>query len=176
MKKQMLLVLLLSLTIKSFSQDDDNTNQTGKTELKFNVFNFIVLNSIDGTAEFLINEESSFGISAFVSLGDTDDIDFVRNFSITPYYRQFFSRRYAQGFFVEGFGMIVNREDNFFDDFGENEEDQTTAALGVSVGGKFLTRGGFIAEIFVGVGRTLSSNDNFEGFVSRGGINLGYRF
>ncbi|MEO0572387.1 MAG: DUF3575 domain-containing protein [Bacteroidota bacterium] len=176
MKKQILLLVLLCLGIWSFSQDDTSTDQTKKTELKFNVFNFIVLNSLDGTAEFLINEESSFGVSLFVNLGDTDDIDFIRNFSITPYYRQFFSRRYAQGFFVEGFGMIVNREDNFFDDLGESEEDETTAALGVAVGGKFLTRGGFIAEIFLGVGRTLSSSDNFEGFVSRGGINLGYRF
>lgn len=155
---------------------DSNALSGDKTELKLNVSNFILLNSLDGTAEFLINEESSFGLSVFVNLGESNDIDILRNWSITPFYRQFFSKRYAQGFFVEGFGMIVNREDFFFDDFEDMEESQTTAALGVSVGGKFLTRGGFVAEIYAGVGRALSSNDVFDSFVSRGGISLGYRF
>jgi hypothetical protein len=177
---------ILSLLFSFFLglSQDNNESQTSNsdvpsndnTEIKLNVLNFILFNSIDGTAEFLLNEESSLGVSVFVNLGESDDIDILRNWSITPYYRQFFSKRYAQGFFVEGFGMLVNREDLFFDGFEDREDSQTTAALGISVGGKFLTRGGFIAEIYVGVGRALSSNDSFESFVSRGGISLGYRF
>lgn len=176
MRKSLCILLTTVFAMTLSAQNDQKTNDEKRTELKLNVFNFLVLNSLDGTVEFLLSEESSFGVSTFINLGNTDDIDFPRNFSITPYYRQFFTKRYAQGFFVEGFGMVLNREDVFFDDFEDRERTQTTAALGISVGGKFLTRNGFVAEVYAGIGRTLSSDDFFSSVVSRGGLSLGYRF
>jgi len=48
-------------------------------------------------------------------------------------------------------------------------------AVGISAGAKFLTKRGFIAEIYLGIGRDLLGNSDDE-IVGRGGISLGYRF
>ncbi len=159
--------------------DTSNAPQPiSKNELRLNVTNFILLNAFTVDYERLITDESSVGISLLFGLGNTDDFDQFRNFELTPYYRQFFSKKYARGFFIEGFASVLNREDVFFGFDVEETMTETNVALGISVGGKFLTRGGFVAEVFLGVGRTLFDNDDFffESVIGRGGISLGYRF
>lgn len=178
------LLLLVFSSNFIFSQDDQTkqgsaTNPHGQNELRLNVTNFIILNAFTADYERLLSDESSLGVSLLIGLGDTNDIDLIRNFELTPYYRQFFSKRYARGFFVEGFASVINREDTFFTSIDTvDSQSQTNVALGVSVGGKFLTRGGFVAEVFVGVGRTLFDNNDFffDNVIGRGGISLGYRF
>ncbi len=166
-----------------FSQEPETTNYNvpqpiSKNELRLNVTNFIISNAFTVDYERLITDESSVGVSLLVGLGNSDNFDSFRNFELTPYYRQFFSKKYARGFFIEGFASVLNREDVFFDFDIEETRDNTNVALGISVGGKFLSRGGFVAEVFVGVGRTLLDNDDFffGNVIARGGISLGYRF
>ena len=74
--------------------------------------------------------------------------------------------------------MLHGGKDEFYidDNFGFYEiRDYTDFALGISVGGKFVTKRGFIAEIYLGIGRDLLGNTDVE-VVGRGGISLGYRF
>jgi len=178
MKKLLTFLCFSLICISSYAQDDDN--EQDKNEVRLNVLTFIAFSGLEGDYEYLISEESSVGINLLVGIGNPDDLYEVRNFSITPYYRQFFSKKYARGFFVEGFGMVLNRE---VEDYNFNFEDieirsETNFALGVSVGGKFLTKNGFVAEVFAGIGRTLSNDDDFyfDNIIGRGGISLGYRF
>jgi len=178
MKRYLLTLCFCLAYISAHAQDD--TAVEDKNELRLNVISFIAFSGLEGDYEYLISEESSVGVSLLVGLGNQDDFFEYRNFSITPYYRQYFSRKYARGFFVEGFGMVLNRqvEDyNFNIDTFEIRE-QTNFALGVSVGGKFLTKNGFVAEVYGGIGRTLVNDDDFffENIIGRGGISLGYRF
>lgn len=171
-------LLLLFLSLHVFSQENDTPQSIDRNELRLNVLSFIAFSGLDAEYEYFLSEESSLGIGVLVGLGNPDDLDLIRNFALTPYYRQYFSRRYARGFFVEGFGMVLSREDTFFNFDSTETQTETNVALGISVGGKFLTRGGFVAEIFAGVGRTLIDNDDFffENVIARGGISLGYRF
>lgn len=46
--------------------------------------------------------------------------------------------------------------------------------MGIAAGGKFLTKNGFVGEIYGGVGR-LFGNSNVEAY-PRGGITIGKRF
>ena len=74
----------------------------------------------------------------------------------------------------------INYDNNGFYN-GIDIKDQTGFALGISVGGKFVTKGGFTTEINLGVGRNLIKNENEDNFfefdiVGRFGISLGYRF
>jgi hypothetical protein len=55
------------------------------------------------------------------------------------------------------------------------EEKYTDLAAGISVGGKFVSKRGFVAEIYVGIGRDLLGNSDLE-IVGRGGVSIGYRF
>lgn len=181
MKKSVLFLfsLLIFSTIHAQHTDDD----PDKNELRLNVLSFIAFSGLEADYEYLMNEESSLGVSLLVGTGNPDDFYEYRNFSITPYYRQFFSRKYARGFFVEGFAMVLNREVDYYnyldnDIVREENRSETNVALGISIGGKFLTKNGFVAEVFAGIGRTLSSDDDFyfENIIGRGGISLGYRF
>jgi hypothetical protein len=166
-------------------QGQDTTDPVnGRDEIKLNLFNLVVFKYLDGSYERVIDEESSFGIAALVNLGDdSDTFDLLREFSITPYYRRYFSKGYAKGFFVEGFGMLNQTSDPFFSNFDEttqtfsnNSESFTDFAIGVSLGGKFISKKGFVAEVFGGIGRNLLNSDTTVDVVGRGGISLGFRF
>lgn len=191
MKKIALLILLFASTfaIAQEKMEKRDPQDIGKkAEIKINTFNLIAFSSIDVSYERLINAESSFGIALFYNFSDfeNDDIVFEKKFSLTPYYRWFFSEKsFARGFFVEGFGMLNTYEDVFYN-FNNNNtgsiQSQTSFALGISVGGKFVTKTGFTAEVYGGVGRNLIKSDIEDDFyldydvIGRFGISLGYRF
>ncbi len=161
-----------------------------KHELKLSPTSLIILSSFDISYEYLINEYSSFGVSLFYNFNNpNDDFYFLKKFSLTPYYRWFFSeKRATRGFFVEAFSMLNNYKDEYYYDYDNIDGDyyyntktkkQTDFALGISVGGKFVTKKGFVAEVFLGVGRNLFNKDNSvldTSIIGRGGISLGYRF
>jgi len=188
MKKLNFLLLACSIifTINVAAQSDKMTVDAPdgkKNELKLNASNLIIFSFVDVAFEHNISQESSLGVSLLVNTGNNDIFDEVRKWSITPYYRQYFSKQYAKGFFVEAFGMLNGSEVFEFNSEFNNEttEQVTDFALGVSVGGKFVTSGGFVAEVYAGVGRNLLNSGGKFGsdanvLVTRGGISLGFRF
>ena len=192
MKKITLLLLLAFLTLQINAQEKEGTKESKypqdvdkKYELKINVFNLIGLSALDLSYERLINAESSYGVAVFYNFTDiNDDIGFPKKFSLTPYYRWFFSEStFARGFFVEGFGMLNTNQEIIYllGNNSERIENDTSFALGISVGGKFITKSGFTTEVYLGVGRNLIKNENEDDYfefdiVGRFGISLGYRF
>ncbi len=191
MKKITFLILLCIVTITKAQKNKEVYPQdlNKKHELKINVFNLVALSSVNASYERLINKDASFGFDVFYNTNNNFDDD-LRKYSLTSYYRWFFSEKFAtRGFFVEGFGMLNTQEakeyNNFTDDLGNitsnsTIKERTDFALGIAVGGKFVTKKNFVAEVFIGLGRNLFNikpDDFFDtNLVSRGGISLGYRF
>jgi len=182
--KSTLCVFLCSFIFPLYTiAQDDVPDETDRTEVKFNAFNLLALELLDVSYETLINEESSFGVGVLVNIGNTDGIfDYYRTFSLTPFYRRYFSKGYASGFFIEGFGMINSGEE---DDFIYNEitmenertgDKYTDFALGISIGGKFISKRGFVVEVYSGIGRNFLSDEFTPEVVGRGGVSLGFRF
>lgn len=183
MKKITLSALLFIVSTALFAQENDSR----KNELKINMSNLIGFKWFDVSYERLINEESSFGVGTLFSLDNkSEGLDEYRTFSITPYYRQFFSNKHAQGFFVEAFTMLHSGKDytyNYvYEDFPPYgtieyvmEDKYTDLAVGISVGGKFVTKRGFVAEVYAGIGRDMLNQSDIE-VVGRGGVSIGYRF
>ena len=176
MKKTfVILIVTLLLSHNMFSQEDEVAKLENENfnELKLNAL-FLILGALEVTYERTLNEESGIGLTVFLPL-DNDVSDEIKYY-ISPYYRFYFGEKYASGFFLEGFGMInsTNRDSNFFvleDDF------RTDFALGIGLGGKWITNSGFIGEINFGVGRNLFNNNNTDNeIIAKGGISLGYRF
>ena len=176
MKKTfVILIVTLLLSHNMFSQEDEVAKLENKNfnELKLNAL-FLILGALEVTYERTLNEESGIGLTVFLPL-DNDVSDEIKYY-ISPYYRFYFGEKYASGFFLEGFGMInsTNRDSNFFvleDDF------RTDFALGIGLGGKWITNSGFVGEINLGVGRNLFNNNNTDNeIIAKGGISLGYRF
>lgn len=182
--KKILLINLLFFSSFCFSQKTLTEYKRVKSktkEIKVNAFSVIALKWIDASYEQIIDEESSFGTSFAINL---DKSIATLNYSVTPYYRRFFSNGNAKGFFVEGFGMLYSAdlENTYNQTLKENTE--TAFGIGISAGGKFISKNGFTTEILFGIGRTLLTNkttskNNFNSeneMVGRLGISLGYRF
>lgn len=194
MKKATLIIIIFITSLSSFAQDNENKNddKIKKHELKLNAFNTIIFKSLDFSYEYLLDSESSVGISVLINL-QNDESDFFEDgpyynesFAITPYYRHFFSRKYAWGFFMEAFTMYNQQKiyDTYYINNGNDtnlvtgDETSNNFALGLAIGGKFVSKKGFLFEFFGGIGRNLaiSNNDIATEFVPRLGMSLGYRF
>lgn len=174
--KKLLLFLCLTVFVFGYGQDDKQTDFK-RNEMKGNAV-FLVAGALEVTYEHILNEESGIGVSLFVPYDDGINV----NFSLTPYYRFYFGKKPAAGFFVEGFGMLNSytqeaSDGDFFTTYVGPEKNVTDFALGFGLGAKWVTQKGFIFEINGGIGRNLfnSSDTDFE-IVGRGGITLGYRF
>ncbi|QNM85478.1 DUF3575 domain-containing protein [Polaribacter pectinis] len=177
------LLILLFITTISVAQEKEEYPQdiNKKHEVKINVLGLLAFEWLDVSYEYLINEESSAGIGILTGFDNGNDIDNYRKFSLTPFYRRYFSSKFARGFFVEGFGMLHTYErdfDSFFNgnNMTTNSENKTEFAVGISVGGKFISKRGFTTEIYLGLGRNLGGDDNSIAAVGRGGVSIGYRF
>ena len=125
--------------------------------------------------ERILNEESAIGISVLLPIDN--NIKNIIDYYISPYYRMYFGKKYAAGFFIEGFGMLNSIQNNY-SLFSSNGNNKTTDfALGLSVGGKWITKRGFIGEINYGLGRNLfNANESNIVLVFKVGVNIGYRF
>lgn len=189
------IVLFLSLMVFTLGYSQENAVSTlkveeaptfKKNELKGNAI-YLIAGAFDVTYERLISEESGVGASLFIAFTD----DWTQRFSLTGFYRYYFGKKPAQGFFVEGFGSL-NQFDNtdgsnyYYDGYDPgyyddtyNEDVITDFALGFGLGSKWVTKKGFVFEFYGGIGRNLfndESQDYETQIIGRGGINLGYRF
>jgi hypothetical protein len=145
-----------------------------KNEMKINAA-FLVAGALEVSYERIINEESAFGTSLFLAIDD----DIETKIMFTPYYRYYFGKKPAAGFFAEGFGMLNNYESFKYNITGNESRtsNRTDFALGFGLGAKWITKKGFIFEINGGVGRNLfNSTDTDYEIIGRGGITFGYRF
>ncbi|MGC6432350.1 MAG: DUF3575 domain-containing protein [Jejuia sp.] len=184
MKKLSFFVLLATLSLNTICGQEQkidktlNTSESNFNELKLNGL-FLVLGAFEVTYERTLNEESGFGVTLFLPIDDdvSDDIKYY----VSPYYRFYFGKKYAAGFFVEGFGMLnstVSYELEFTSDsFIERNDAKTDFALGIGIGGKWATKSGFIGELGFGVGRNFFNNNDLDfEIIGKGGITIGYRF
>ena len=176
--KKLFTLLFLSAFLFGYSQEKETTDFK-RNELKGNAL-MLVAGAAEFTYERLLNEESAVGISLFFPYDNSIDT----NFSLTSYYRFYFGKKPAAGFFAEGFGMLNNYKYNYYTSNSGatpiyNEGNATDFALGFGLGGKWITKKGFVFEINSGIGRNLFNNTSKDSdlqIVGRGGISLGYRF
>lgn len=181
MKKTILLfALLLSIiTVNAQEQTDVMDFNKKHHELKLNGV-LLLVGAFEASYEYNLNEESSVGASIFIPISKDIDLTYF-----SPYYRVFFGKKYAAGFFIEGFGMVNNykTETTSFNNNNDTniiiEEDNITDfALGLGLGGKWITKRNFVFELNVGFGRNIFNNNQQESvdFVGKLGFNIGYRF
>ena len=189
MKKAIILLFVLS-GFNVFSQETEVIPDFKRNELKLNAF-MLIVGAAEVTYERLLNEESGVGVSVFAAFDDA----LYTKFSVSPYYRFYFGKKPAAGFFAEGFGMLNHFDDTMdpyyyttYDSMGNpyiyQESYQgkkiTDFALGFGIGGKWVTKRGIFFEISAGVGRNLfNSNDNdYFGnqIVGKASVAAGYRF
>ncbi len=180
MKKLTVTCLLLISFFFSNAQQSDNPDMDFKrNEVRINGL-YLVLGAFEGSYSYVLNDESTVGVSLFLPFDE--DINDDVNYYVSPYYRFFFGKKPAAGFFLEGFGMLNSiKEERFVGNVDPTieEENITDFALGIGLGGKFMTKRGLIGEVNLGVGRNLFNGDNngsSNDVVGKIGVSIGYRF
>jgi hypothetical protein len=148
-----------------------------KNEIKGNAL-ALILGSLAVTYERILNEESAVGFALNVP---ANNYVFDINYTATAYYRYYFGDKPAAGFFGEAFGMLNSVDDYVYDDnfnYGYERKNLTDFAIGVGLGGKWVTKKGLVLELNAGIGRNLFNSQFDRDFtiIGRGGVSIGYRF
>ena len=173
--KQFVFILLFAFTSLFLSRQSEEGQYSGNNEFKINMGSLLVEFPELGY-EHIINEESSVGISVAFPL----DNDISYRFIIYPNYRIYFGNKRAAGFFIEGnsaiFSQRLQRDIIFGSVNADTTENKIGLGLGIAVGGKFLTKNGFIGELYLGGGRNFMNTDKIDEGYPRIGISIGKRF
>ena len=183
-KLQLISLFVFIFNFSGFSQEITNANKTKKLErheLKLNSL-YMILGAFEGTYEYSLNDESGVGISLFLPIEKDNNHDI--NYYFSPYYRLYFGKKYAAGFFIEGFGLLSNSKIyglEYYDSFGnflkKDVNNETNFALGFGMGAKWFTKRGLIGEVNFGLGRNLFKPGDFsDEFIGKISITVGYRF
>ncbi|AZA63014.1 DUF3575 domain-containing protein [Chryseobacterium indoltheticum] len=179
MKKNFLLLIILFAFCSVNAQNETDANPYQKNnEIKLNLITPLS-GAVEVGFERYLNKKSSVGISALFVYDHTKENDM--NYFVSPYYRYYFGKKYASGFFVEGFGMFTSIDgkkvyaaDNVTFTEGKDVYD---LALGAGFGWKVVIRKRFVFEANVGYGRLVFNADKTDhNQVLKLGLSIGYRF
>lgn len=157
-------------------------NGADNNEIRINL-----LTSVIGLPE--LNYERFFADNMGVGLAVAFSVDKIENMSlrsmVLPYYRLYFGSKKSSGFFIEGNMAMVNEKQkgaNLYFDYTNGNyyysntytKSSTNFGFGLATGFKFLTRNGFVGEIYLGAGRLFG--EPIDDAYPRLGITLGKRF
>src|SRR5690606_10982628 len=114
MKKLLLLAAIIGGTM-SYQAQETTTENVRQNDVMISPIELIAIPLLNVSYERLINENSGVGINGMFYFGDDNadnvDEDGSSMTQISPYYRMYFGRKYASGFFVEGFVPITMTTD-----------------------------------------------------------------
>ncbi len=170
------IVFLILSIFKVQSQEEKVSQIQGKNEIKLNGF-YLALGVAEISYERILNNESAVGISVNFDLEENN----LYNFGVIPYYRLYFGKKKAAGFFIEGNAAVIADDPRpCYDCFLSPgpRESKLYFGLGVAAGGKFISRKGWVGEIFIGIGRFFGTNEYYHisELYPRVGISFGKRF
>jgi len=143
-----------------------------KHEIRFNLTNGIA-GFPEINYERFITDNSGIGIAGALSLENKMNQS-LRSL-LLPYYRLYFGKGFASGFFIEG-NLALASENIYANNFGglSDYENKQFFGMGVAIGVKLLSRNGFVGEIYSGLGRLYGNTQ--ERSYPRVGICLGKRW
>jgi len=160
---------------KEIDSSQINSKISGKNEITTNLFMLGTLSIVELGYERLF-DNSSIGATAAVKA----DHDMGFNFAFISYYRVYFGKKKAAGFFIEGNAVFYNAETSSWGTYSEKgayielgRVIENQFGFGVAAGGKFLNKNGFVGELFGGVAKIFNGSDHYY---PRIGITLGKRF
>lgn len=183
--RKLLLTLLSTLGIVSLNAQETEAS-VRQNDIMLSPIELISVPMLNVSYERLLNENSGVGINGIFYFGDDNldgyDEDDSKLTQISPYYRMYFGKKYASGFFVEGFAPITMTTDYSYYYNSPNatrvEDKRTTIGLGVGFGGKWVARKNIIFEASFGIARRFgeSKYNNSSNITGKGMLGIGYRF
>ena len=179
-------LLVLSLIFGIFAANAQETSETQrKNDILADPILLIAVPLANVSYERLISENKGIGVNAMVVLDREDD----RFTQFSAFYRMYFGKKYASGFFLEGFIPVTTESNDIYeyhyDDINGyyyettvKKGNFTTVGVGFGVGGKWVLKNNLVLEASGGIARRFGNrNNDYIGEVTgkiMGGV--GYRF
>jgi len=178
-------LLIAAVSVVAFfnlnAQTSEGNVSESKNEVMIDPIMLVAGPVINLDYERLLNENSGIGLNALIYLGNDKDDEGFSQFS--PYYRMYFGKKYAAGFFVEGFVPITTssyteynyNSNGYYYVESSHDKNITTIGIGVGFGGKWITKNNILFELSGGIARRFG-NDNASDLTLKGMLGIGYRF
>lgn len=161
------------------AQETTENTATRQNDIMISPIELIAIPAVNVSYERLLNEDNGIGINGIFYVGNDDEE--VRFSQISPYYRAYFGKKYASGFFVEGFLPITMTKEyvyNYNEGVYASERlvDETTFGVGVGFGGKWVAKRNIIFEASAGIARRFGGDSGTSEITGKGMLGIGYRF
>jgi len=189
------LLLALVATAPASAQRRADAANNRNTVLKVNVLSPFVLTA-SGFVEHAFSPRISVQLGAFTTGASVKDVEFDGH-GFTPEIRYYLAEQAPDGFYIAGYGRILNYKLTVEDkEKGETyEATYKPVGAGVAAGNQFIFNNGISLDLFLGVGINGGSlniktgtNEDFDrgiidklrilgsGFRVRPGLTVGYSF
>ena len=180
--KKLLFIASLVFAVSAQAQEEFSDRHN---DVMISPIELIAGPALNVSYERLLNKDSGIGINVAVLLDNNEDGDGLQS-QISPYYRMYFGKKYAAGFFVEAFVPITMSNDAVYTNYAGPGyfnttvayEKNTTIGAGIGFGGKWVARRNIIFEASIGIARRfgLSSEYDDTPVTGKGMLGIGYRF
>lgn len=185
-------LLLLALLSSALTNAQENALKSKKNEVRIDVLSIVTSGKFGISYERFLENDFSVGINANFSNSKNIEDDFEAGFrnnlptyEVNPYVRYALSKSKTRYYFAELFAsanggdykeVVRLLDENGIGYFTTEKSKYSDVALGGSLGYKMYFKEKIALEVLVGIGRNLFNTDKSPDYVSRVGINLGYRF
>lgn len=179
--KRLLIMICVLVFIFSNAQEENSEmlNSDRRKDVMINPI-ALVLGAGNLSYEYHLNKDSGLGISTFF-IYDKYVLD-SDVWYVMPYYRYYFGKKWARGFFLDGFAGMINSNNEGYIYYKESDgtmgyrpkENEISLGFGIGLGGKWELKKNLVFEVSLGIGRNIS-NTNDPTF-GKGMLGLGYRF
>lgn len=179
------LLLSFSLFFGLFSAQAQETEKQRKNDVLADPILLIAVPMANVSYERLLSENKGLGINAMIKL-DPEDGRFSQ---FSAFYRMYFGKKYASGFFLEGFIPVTTESNDIYsynyDDINGyyytssvTKGNFTTVGIGFGVGGKWVMKNNLVIEASGGIARRFGDRDKhyFDEVIGKIMGGIGYRF
>ena len=186
MKKIFTIFTIFTVLFSLRAQERNSQQESGserKNDILADPILLISVPMINVSYERLISQNMGIGVNAMITLND--DVDDFRQ--VSPYFRYYLGRKYASGFFFEGFVPITNSLTEVYTEINENnyysynyagDQNITTVGVGFGVGGKWVIKDKLVIEASGGIARRFGDFNKYNtgGVTGKIMAGIGYRF
>ena len=144
-----------------------------------------LLGKFEGSYDYILNDMSSIGASISISPNSVIYNDFKEEkFSLNFNYKMYFSKKRAQGFYVEFLTEYANGNRYKYDYYNGNfnsKEPYNNLNVGFNLGYKYVNKHNYFINVAAGLSRTIVNFNKNNGYYSGGfkpnfTLSIGKRF
>jgi hypothetical protein len=182
MKKLIFAIAILICNQNLFAQENSSNK---KNEIKFNL-PLAIYGLPELSYERIVEDNMSYGVSLSIGVDKPYDNNTSNGIPeraiVCPYYRVYFGKKRAAGFYIEGNMAVANQKEinqpTYYYTTGlttYKDISSTGFGFGGALGVKLLAKNGFVGDIYAGWGRLFGDNAYYNGY-PRLGVCIGRRF